>query len=295
MLLEAYKKSIEIALQSKIVEMGEKNQLRDACEYTLGCGGKRIRPLIVMMVADALQLGRNVLPAALSVEFFHTASLIADDLPCMDNDDFRRNRPSLHKAFGESIAILGSYTLIAAGYEGIHQNALLMKQDPLFASKANEALFLCLGVATRCAGIQGATNGQFLDLFPPDATEATICKIIYQKTVTLFEISFIFGWLFGGGDISLIETLKRAAYHLGMAFQIGDDLDDDLQDSSCANTKGVVAIWGRDKAIFRFKEEIALFKKALEKLGLWTPSFQEFYSFLFKASKIGAVSPAAAF
>jgi len=295
MLLQAYRKSIEAALQVAIFEMGEKNQLRDACEYTLSCGGKRIRPLIVLMVAEALGLGRNVLPAALSVEFFHTASLIADDLPCMDNDDFRRNRPSLHKAFGESVAILSSYTLIAAGYEGIHQNAVLMRQDPLFEKRANGALFLCLGAATRCAGIQGATNGQFLDLFPPDATEETVCKIIYQKTVTLFEIAFIFGWLFGGGSACQVDSLKRAAYHLGMAFQIGDDLDDDLQDASSQNSKGVVAVWGREKATSRFIEEIALFKSSLEQLGLWTASFQELYSFLFKASKIGPVSPVGGF
>jgi len=295
MLLDGYRKSIEMALKASIDQMGEKNRLRDACEYTLSCGGKRIRPLIVLMIAEALQQGRNVLPAALSVEFFHTASLIADDLPCMDNDDFRRNRPSLHKEFGESIAILSSYTLIAAGYEGIHQNALLMKQDPLWSEKANDALFLSLEAATRCAGIQGATNGQFLDLFPPDNTSETIQKIIYQKTITLFEIAFIFGWLFGGGDSHFLKDLKSCAYHLGMAFQIGDDLDDNLQDASTQNITNVAAVWGKEKAISHLKREIALFEDSLKKLGLWTPSFQLLCAFLFEPSKADTISAVGAF
>ncbi|MBU6446236.1 MAG: polyprenyl synthetase family protein, partial [Verrucomicrobia bacterium] len=160
--------------------MGEKNTLRDACEYALRGGGKRLRPTIVLMIAEALGFGADAMPAALSVEFFHTASLIADDLPCMDNDDVRRNRPSLHKVFGESAAILASYALIAEGYGGIYRNS---GNNP-------KAAVICLEAATRCAGISGATGGQFLDLYPPDFSFETVQKIIYQKTVTLFEISF---------------------------------------------------------------------------------------------------------
>ena len=127
------------------------------------------------------------MPAGLSVKFFPTASLHADDLPGMDNDDMRRNRPSLHKAFGESVAVLASYALIAEGYGGIYRNS----------QNSPESAVLCLEAATRCAGINGATNGQFLDLYPPNSDLDTIKKINYQKTVTLVEISFVFVWLFG--------------------------------------------------------------------------------------------------
>jgi geranylgeranyl diphosphate synthase type II len=291
MLLKKYRARIEEALRLSIIEMGEKNRLRDACEYTLSCGGKRVRPLIVLLIAEALQLGLDAMHAALSVEFFHTASLIADDLPCMDDDDFRRNRPSLHKEFGENLAILSSYTLIAAGYEGIYKNAVEMKKNSQFKEKANEALFLSLEAATRCAGIQGATNGQFLDLFPPDASLETIYKTIYQKTVTLFEIAFTFGWLFGGGSSSSLESLRKCAYHLGMAFQIGDDLDDDVQDGSSVN---IVKVLGKEKAELLWKEEILQFRKSLEGLGLWTAPFQELYFFLF-TSQTGKLSAVGAF
>ena len=99
MFLEQYRCSFEKRLKGIVESFGDKNSLRDACEYALSCGGKRLRPLIVMMTADALSHQLDVFSAALGVEFFHTASLIADDLPCMDNDDFRRGHPPFHKLF----------------------------------------------------------------------------------------------------------------------------------------------------------------------------------------------------
>jgi len=274
--LEGYRQKFEKELSLGIERFGEKSRLRDACEYALVCGGKRLRPLIVMMTADALSKGLDVTPAALSVEFFHTASLIADDLPCMDNDDMRRNRPSLHKTFGEATAILASYTLIAEGYGGIHLNGERMREDSRYGRGANEASLLCLAAATRCAGIQGATSGQFLDLFPPDSTWETIQKVIARKTVTLFEISFLFGWLFGGGDKARLKDLQSCALDLGMAFQIADDLEDVPQDGKTG--VNIAGLLGREEAKSLFEEKIISFKNSLEGLGLWTKPFQELYA-----------------
>lgn len=268
MAIEHYRSRIEAELRQFIGQMGEKNKLRDACEYALLNGGKRLRPIFVLMVADALNRGLNAMPVALSVEFFHTASLIADDLPCMDDDDERRNRPSLHKAFGESVAILASYALIAEGYGGIHRNSRINPEADAI---------ICLEAATRCAGIGGATNGQFLDLFPPDSSLDTIQKIIYQKTVTLFEISFVFGWVFGGGDEKQLPQVRKCAYHLGMAFQIADDIIDGVQDAGLIN---IVSACGREAATLLFEKELASFIASLKELGLWTTSFQEVAEFL---------------
>lgn len=274
MIYDAYKSRIENELHRYIEQMGEKGSLRDACSYALKSGGKRLRPFLVLITAEAIG-SCDVMPAALSVEFFHTASLIADDLPCMDNDTMRRGVPSLHQAFNESTAVLASYTLIAAGYGGIYENAKKMKEYSKFAISAEKRALECLEAATRCAGIQGATQGQFLDLFPTDANLETIREIIYKKTVTLFEISFLFGWLFGGGDFSQIPRIQACAYHLGMAFQIGDDLEDNIQDSSHNRGINIAAALGKEKAISCFKEEIALFVKTLKEIGLWTAPFQE--------------------
>jgi geranylgeranyl diphosphate synthase type II len=254
-----------------IEKMGEKTLLRDACSYALTNGGKRLRPLLVLMIGEALG-SYDVMPSALSVEFFHTASLIADDLPCMDNDPLRRGVPSLHKVFGESTALLASYTLIAAGYGGIYENA---KEIRKFTVSADRRAMECLEAATRCAGIQGATQGQFFDLFPPILSLETIYEIIYKKTVTLFEISFLFGWLFGGGDEQKVPLLKACAYHLGIAFQIVDDLEDGIRDKALGRGVNIAIALGKERAISCFEEEIASLEKTLQKLGLWTFSFQE--------------------
>jgi len=270
--MQHYRDRIEAELLKAVERMGEKSRLRDACEYALMTGGKRLRPILVLMIADAIGLGFDAMPSALSVEFFHTASLIADDLPCMDDDDERRSRPSLHKAFGEGASILASYTLIAEGYGGIYENGQKMKE---MAAGADAAALLCLEAATRCAGINGATNGQFLDLNPPDSSLETIRKIIYQKTVTLFEITFIFGWLFGGGNPASLEAVKQCAYHLGMAFQIADDLEDHLQDASQKSEINIASVCGAEKAAFLFEEERQGFVSRLQELGLWNASFRE--------------------
>lgn len=286
MSIEKYRQLVEVELLKSVEAMGEKNGLRDACEYSLMAGGKRLRPILVLMIADAIGLGLDVMPAALSVEFFHTASLIVDDLPCMDDDEVRRNRPSLHKAYSEGVAVLASLTLIAAGYGGISLNA-----RKLGTANADQVAVLCLEAATRCAGIQGATNGQYLDLYPPDSKLETIQKIIYQKTVTLFEIAFIFGWLFGGGKIELLELVKKCAYHLGMAFQIADDIDDYAQDASQECEINIAAVCGKKEALQFFEEHMAGFELSLKNLGLLNADFKKVVEWLRKQCKAALHSP----
>ncbi len=271
------KKQFEKALSSFIEKMGSKSLLRDACEYALMSGGKRLRPLLVLMISESLK-GYDVNDAAIGVECFHTASLIVDDLPCMDNDAFRRGKPALHKVFGESTSLLASYTLMSSGYGCIYENAKKMKLYPEWQSEADFRAILCLEAATRCAGLQGATSGQFLDLFPPEPSWEAIQEMIYKKTVTLFEICFLFGWLFGGGDLALIPHLKKCAYHLGMAFQMADDLEDEAQDKK--SSLNIVNVLGKKEAILLSQKEISLLKETLTHLNLWTKPFQKVHEYL---------------
>lgn len=271
-----HRDKIEQEIAKSILSLGEKTKLRDACEYALKSGGKRFRPLLVLMIAEALGNNLNVLDAALSVEFFHTASLIVDDLPCMDNEEERRSQPTLHKIYGESIALLSSYALICAAFEKIHTNTVKMREsDSPFREMADGAGILALESATRCAGISGATGGQFFDIFPPNLTLETLRQVIYQKTVTLFEVSFVFGWLFGGGDSYRIEQVKKSAYHFGMAFQIADDLGDLAQDEKNQREINLAKHIGKERAFVVFEEELKLFKITLMELGLDTPSFKK--------------------
>ncbi|NGX39193.1 MAG: Farnesyl diphosphate synthase [Chlamydiae bacterium] len=280
---------IEKEIAKSLLSFGEKNKLRDACEYALLSGGKRLRPIIVMMVAEALGHGLDATQAALSAEFLHTASLVADDLPCMDNDDERRDKPSLHKAYGESTALLASYSLIFAGYEKIHASAEVMKaSDPPFSGFAEEVCCLALLHASRAAGILGATAGQFLDLNPPNHSLETMREVLYKKTVTLFEVSFLFGWLFGGGMISQVDLVKKAAYHFGMAFQIADDMGDLAQDEKNKSEINVAKILGRERSLTLFQKEMGSFNKVLSELGLTTPSFEKMAEMLSKQALAAA-------
>lgn len=286
-LLKPLKETFETFLKRNIIRLGDQNTLRDACEYALLNGGKRIRPLIVMMVSQALGHNIDVLEACLSVEYFHTASLIADDLPCMDNDDFRRSKPALHKKFGEAVALLASYALISAGYEKIFQSVqVLSKQKEPFRDRANEVCVIALDAATRCAGISGATGGQYKDLFSDVKTLEEAFDVIYKKTVTLFEIAFVFGWLFGGGELEKVEEIRDAAYHFGMAFQIADDLDDMDQDEK--DSLNIGHLIGKEKASGKFNEEIETFSLKMKKLGMLSPEFIQTIDLLKNYAKAGS-------
>lgn len=269
LMLTNYQRRVEEKIKQHIPLLGERGKLRDACEYALLNGGKRFRPTLVFMFAEALGHGVDVTDAALAIEYFHTASLVADDLPCMDDDDERRNQPSTHKAHGEAIALLVSYVLIAAGYGNIEANvrALTKARHPL-STDGHKLGMLALENAAHNTGLQGATGGQFLDIFPPDLTLPTLREVIHKKTVSLFEVAFVFGWLFGGGNPDALSIVKKAASHFGMAFQIADDLDDVEQDARNGRKINMALVFGIESAHQMFHEEIEGYRQALKELRL---------------------------
>lgn len=257
-ILTPYKNKIESALQKRIEGFGPDTKLRQACAYSLMNGGKRIRPALVMMIAEALGHKADVMEAALSVEFFHTASLIADDLPCMDNDDMRRDKPSLHKVYGEAVSLLASYALIAAGYEGLVRNK----------AKSDHLKLLVIENVTQNAGVNGAPWGQLLDVQPPDLTLDVILEVMEKKTVTLFEIAFVCGWIFGEGRESSLDKVKSAARHFGMAFQIADDLSDQSQDVINGRKINLANVCGKQEALRLFNKEKESLLQVLKELDL---------------------------
>jgi len=265
--------AVEDNLCDNLALLGDKTTLRDACEYALMNGGKRFRPAIVMMVSEALGKKSDVKHVALGVEFLHTASLIADDLPCMDDDDERRDLPSTHKVYGEAIALLASYALIAAGYRAICYNTEALRGTVLDAD-ANRICFAALENVTRNTGIIGATGGQFLDICPPGRDLDSVKDVIYKKTVTLFEVSFVLGWLFGGGNLDLLDTVKRAAYHFGMAFQIKDDIDDIRQDIENKKVLNYAVLLGEEAARMAFRDEIEALRSTMNELNIYSDDFR---------------------
>lgn len=265
-ILQPYQLRINSRLKDLINGLGGPKTLKEACSYALTNGGKRFRPSLVLMIANAIDPKREAVDAALSIECFHTASLIADDLPCMDDDDERRNKPSVHKVYGESTALLTSYALISEGYACLVRNIKLLKADTIGT--------LAFENVTYNTGIQGATGGQLYDLYPPDPSLETLLQIHQMKTSALFEIAFVLGWLFGGGDSKLLPEVKKASAHFGLAFQIADDFEDLEQDQLQGNFVNIALMKGKVEASTLFKSEIEALKVDLKKLNLFTKEIQ---------------------
>lgn len=265
--LKQFRDSIDQMIAVKAKLLGGEGKLQEACEYALLNGGKRFRPALVFLVAHALGNGLDATNQALAIEYFHTASLIADDLPCMDDDDLRRNKPTVHKVYGESTALLASYALISAGYGAIAE----VSKTAAAKGITPEVVVLALKNAALNTGLQGTTGGQFLDIFPPNLKEETLRDILHKKTVTLFEISFVFGWLFGGGDISKLPRIQKCASHFGMAFQIADDLGDVEQDVANGRQVNMAGVFGVEAARKMLNDEIAGYRALLSELGIASP------------------------
>ncbi|WP_246485725.1 polyprenyl synthetase family protein [Chlamydiifrater phoenicopteri] len=266
-ILSSYSSDIEKIMRDSIQDFGlEDSGLRSPIEYALFSGGKRIRPLIVLMVAKNLGKGYDVSDAAVAIEFVHTSTLIADDLPCMDDDIERRNRPTVHIAFSESKALLASYALISAAYERIRLNAHKLRVVEDF-ERANLAYDKVLENVTYNTGAHGVIGGQYEDMFSSDLSEDTVLSILHKKTGALFELSFVMGWLFGGGSLSGVDLIKDLSYQFGLLFQIGDDLLDFAQDSAkdeaCLN---YAILFGKERAKSRIDTSVKQIKALLGEL-----------------------------
>ena len=268
-LLSLMKDSFEKKLIES-VRLFDSTPLGEACRYSLLTGGKRIRPIILYIMKEALNAKEDVSDAAIALEYFHTASLIADDLPCMDNDDFRRDHLTNHKKFGEATALLASYGLIIAAFEKIHQAT----EKSNLQDKETRGI-LALKEVSWAAGTKGATQGQFLDLFSKKGGLNDFFLIIEKKTVHLFEVAFLLGWLFSGGEIALAESVKRIGYHFGFAFQLADDLLDLDQDIYKEKHANFALYLGKDKALELFYDHLNRYERAIQELGLNHAPFLE--------------------
>jgi geranylgeranyl pyrophosphate synthase len=199
-------------------------RLHTAMRYSLEAGGKRLRPVLVLAAAEVFGVKDDTaLPAAVAVECIHTYSLIHDDLPCMDNDDLRRGRPTAHKAFDEATALLAGDALLT------HAFALLATSYP---GALGSALVHELADA---AGSRRLIGGQMEDLLAekkPDATAGELEFIHLNKTAAMIEASLAMGGLVGGADSSGLDLLRQAGRHLGLAFQIIDDILDATADTA---------------------------------------------------------------
>ena len=259
--LSPYQERLLQVFLSSLSILGEDSELRQACAYAMKSGGKRLRPAIVWMVAESLKSNVNVDKAALSVEFFHVSSLITDDLPCMDNDDYRRGVPTKHKAFSEATALLASFALTAAGFDGIA--SLSLPRD-----RSYEVLQTLVTRASRAIGGPGLIGGQYLDLNPPVITKEILEKIFDRKTCVLFDLAFVLGWLLGGGSFDKLERVSSMATSFGRAFQILDDIEDLEQDQKAGKKINFALAFGLEEAQKESRRYLDTFCSLIDDLGL---------------------------
>ena len=192
-----------------------------AMRYSVMAGGKRLRPILVIAGAEAVGgAPDSVMPTACALELIHTYSLIHDDLPAMDDDDYRRGRPTSHKVFGEAIAILAGDALLTLAFRLIADNAPLVKDPTVLRDVVAEV--------AGAAGTFGMVGGQVVDIESEGKTISaqTLEYIHRHKTAALIRASLRVGALLGGGDARAIETISEAGSDLGLAFQIIDDILD---------------------------------------------------------------------
>ncbi len=220
-----YTQFIEEYLDEKCFQYESEPQkdLFSAMRYSLLAGGKRLRPVFVfdfcrMCGGDWKQSA----PFAAAVEMIHTYSLIHDDLPCMDNDDYRRGKPTNHKVYGEAIAVLAGDALLTAAFS-------YLASAPFSA----EIRIRAVEILSRCAGETGMVGGQVLDMQSEErqCNEQEVLDIQSRKTGALIRAACMLGVLAANGNDKQLAAASDFASHLGLAFQIRDDMLDVIGDA----------------------------------------------------------------
>ncbi len=216
---EQYKKMIEDYISLSIPDADYSDTtVSDAMKYSLNIGGKRIRPVLVLEFCRLCGVDvEKALPVACALETVHTYSLVHDDLPCMDNDDFRRGQPSCHKKFGYEYALLAGDGLLTYAFE------MLTK-----AKIESRLIVEAVKTLSEYAGYQGMIGGQVLDLKGEEnkLDGDTLRKMVSLKTGKLIECACLLGCICGDADETVKEKAKKYAYAVGTAFQIIDDILD---------------------------------------------------------------------
>ena len=226
--LQAQQQRVEAALDHYLpVPDAPPPILSEAMRYSVFAGGKRVRPILMLAAADAVGGdSQTVLPAACAMEFVHTYSLIHDDLPAMDDDDYRRGKLTSHKVFGEAVAILAGDALLTYAFELMTCPALTTRFAPAVLLDATHHL-------ARGAGFSGMVGGQVVDM-GSEGRQVSLDVLQYihrHKTAALIGAAVTIGGLLGGGSAAQLQALEGYGQAIGLAFQIADDVLDVEGDS----------------------------------------------------------------
>ncbi len=225
----------------------------EAIEYSLFTGGKRIRPILCLKAYELFASDdyREAIPYALATEMIHTYSLIHDDLPAMDNDDYRRGKLTSHKKFGEAMAILAGDGLLNLAFELLLNN--IKDEKDILASRE-------IG---KYSGIHGMVSGQVVDLHIENKSEESLLYMYKNKTAALIQAGIVAGSIRGCASKDEIALMREFGYNLGMAYQIKDDFLD-LEEDEDIDKITYISVYGKEKA----KRDLLEFgSKALKNLS----------------------------
>lgn len=276
--IKAFEEGIKIFFKA---ENPYEKELEEAMLYSLNAGGKRIRPLLLLEVAKAYGIEeKKVFSHALALEMIHTYSLIHDDLPCMDDDDMRRGKPTSHKVFGEAMAVLTGDALLNKAFE-IMVEATVVYPDLIYATQT----------IASAAGAKGMILGQVADMkntHQDTLSVETLDFINANKTGKLITAALVAGTQ-ACGQFEDVQKMRAIGYHMGLMFQMKDDVLDMIGDSKalgksvhnddknqkCTYPK-LIGIENTEKGILALKERV---DKQLDSLTVPQPFLKETVAF----------------
>ena len=220
---ETYRRAVETYLEGLFTDQNPWKDLYGAMRYSLLAGGKRIRPVLTLEFARLCGLDWHLaLPVGCALELVHTYSLIHDDLPCMDNDDLRRGKPTNHKVYGETLAVLAGDALQPEAFR------LMLTAPELSAQQRAE----CALILARAAGADGMVAGQVLDTLHHLTGRGEIAGMHRLKTGAMIAGACELGAAAAGAGETLRQAAREYGYALGLAFQIRDDMLDVMGDEA---------------------------------------------------------------
>ena len=276
------KKVIDIYLENKLPPENEDPQMiHKSIRYSVLNGGKRIRPILTLMVAELLGKDyKKVLPAAAGIELIHTFSLVHDDLPCMDNDDYRRGKLTSHKVFGEAMAVLTGDALLVMGMDFICSNA---QEEGV----SKESVVAALQNILEMLGTQKMLGGQVDDISWKNekGNEGFIEKIYSRKTSALIRAALTIGALLVDASHEQITALENYGEKIGLAFQITDDLLDLQEDNKIDDKPTYPEIFGMEKSKKAVQQYCNEAKDSLSLFGEQASLFHELADFIINRKK----------
>lgn len=216
-------------------EEGLQRTVIEAMHYSIMAGGKRLRP---MLMQETYKLcggqGECIKPFMAAMEMIHTYSLVHDDLPAMDNDEYRRGRKTTHMVYGEGMAVLAGDALLNYAFETALKVFDTCEVDGVPLTDRYRAGAGALSILAKKAGIYGMIGGQNADIEAEQAEEIRLSRLLFiheHKTAALIEASMMIGAVLAGADEETVKALERCASHIGIAFQIQDDILDVVGDA----------------------------------------------------------------